>query len=126
MGLFAEPKLRERRFWIAVSERSYSIYLLHMLVSFVILEALRPQVPLPLALLAAIAGTFAVVEISYRLVERPSHRLARKLSRREKTRPIPDGADIGPVRNLATTVTEAIATLGSQAEQAEAASRRTT
>jgi peptidoglycan/LPS O-acetylase OafA/YrhL len=82
MGMFAEPRLKERPFWTALSERSYSLYLLHMLVSFVLLELLRPAVPLPLALLIVIVVTFGVVEISYRLVEQPSHKLARKLATR--------------------------------------------
>lgn len=96
MGMFAEPKLKERPFWVAVSERSYSIYLLHMLVSFVILDAMRPQVPLPIALVAAIVGVFAVVEVSYRLVERPSHGLARKLSRRKPPEKAPVAVEPKP------------------------------
>ncbi|MEU4669841.1 acyltransferase [Amycolatopsis sp. NPDC023774] len=89
LGLMAEPKLKQRKFWTAVSERSYSIYLVHMLVSFVLLQLLRPAVPLPIALLIVIPAVFGVVEVSYRFVERPSHALARKLSyRREKPAPI--------------------------------------
>lgn len=87
MGYFAEPKLRERAFWIAMSERSYSIYLLHMLVSFVVLQLLRPLMPFPIAAIIAIAAVFGVVELSYRFVERPSHALARKLSRRGQSPP---------------------------------------
>lgn len=89
MGMFAEPKLKQRRFWTALSERSYSIYLLHMLVTFVLLELLRPHLPLPVALLIVIPAVFGVVEVSYRFVERPSHALARRLSHRRKTPPIP-------------------------------------
>ncbi|WIX80599.1 acyltransferase [Amycolatopsis carbonis] len=89
LGMMAEPKLKQRKFWTVVSERSYSIYLLHMLVSFVLLQLLRPAVPLPIALLIVIPAVFGVVEVSYRFVERPSHALARKLSyRREKPAPI--------------------------------------
>jgi peptidoglycan/LPS O-acetylase OafA/YrhL len=87
MGMFAEPKLRQRRIWTELSERSYSLYLLHMTVSFVLLQLMRPAVPLPIALLIAIVGTFAVVEISYRFVERPSHTLARKLSGKRTPKP---------------------------------------
>jgi peptidoglycan/LPS O-acetylase OafA/YrhL len=94
MGMFAEPKLKQRRFWTALSERSYSLYLLHMLVSFVLLELLRPLLPLPVALLIVIPAVFAVVEISYRFVERPSHALARHLSHRRKTAPIPVSSEI--------------------------------
>ncbi|MFI5611200.1 acyltransferase family protein [Amycolatopsis sp. NPDC051903] len=88
LGMMAEPKLKQRKFWTIVSERSYSIYLLHMLVSFVLLQLLRPAVPLPIALLIVIPAVFGVVEVSYRYVERPSHALARKLSYRAKPAPL--------------------------------------
>jgi peptidoglycan/LPS O-acetylase OafA/YrhL len=96
MGIFAEPKLRQRRFWTALSERSYSIYLLHMTVSFVLLDLLRPAVPLPIALVIVIAAVFGIVELSYRFVERPSHTLARRLSHggQAKPAPIPVSAEI--------------------------------
>ncbi|MBW4719533.1 acyltransferase [Saccharothrix sp. SC076] len=89
LGLFAEPGLRERRLWVALSERSYSIYLLHGLVAFAVLDVLRPAVPLWLAMPLAVAATFGVVELSYRYVERPSHALARRLSRSPR-RPAPE------------------------------------
>ncbi|WP_253857660.1 acyltransferase family protein [Prauserella alba] len=82
MGYFAEPKLRQFRFWTAMSERSYSIYLLHGLGIFVTLGLLRPTVPFAIALPISLLVTAGLVEISYRGVERPSHELARSLSRR--------------------------------------------
>lgn len=96
MGMFAEPKLRQRRAWTALSERSYSIYLLHSLVAFVLLDLMRPAVPFPIALVLAIAAVFGVVELSYRYVERPSHTLARRLSHgsEPKPKPIPVSAEI--------------------------------
>ncbi|MFC3892745.1 acyltransferase family protein [Lentzea rhizosphaerae] len=92
VGLFAEPRLRERKIWIALSERSYSIYLLHGLVAFGLLSLMRPSWPLWLAMPLAVIGLFLVVEVSYRLVEKPSHVLARKLSRR--ARPAPASPEI--------------------------------
>lgn len=89
MGMFAEPKLRQRRAWTALSERSYSIYLLHSLVAFVLLDLMRPAVPFPVALVLAIAAVFGVVELSYRYVERPSHTLARRLSHGTQPKPKP-------------------------------------
>lgn len=89
MGYFAEPKLRQWRFWTAMSERSYSLYLLHMLVSFVVLQLLRPFLPFPIAAVIAIAAVFGTVELSYRYVERPSHALARRLSHRPGPNPNP-------------------------------------
>ncbi|TNC27351.1 acyltransferase family protein [Amycolatopsis alkalitolerans] len=96
LGMFAEPKLRQRRGWTALSERSYSIYLLHSLVAFVLLDLMRPAIPLPIALVLAIAAVFGVVELSYRYVERPSHTLARRLSHgsQPKPEPIPVSAEI--------------------------------
>ncbi|QQQ76519.1 acyltransferase family protein [Saccharothrix sp. 6-C] len=89
-GYFAESRLKERRIWIALSERSYSIYLLHGLVAFVTLDLMRPAVPLLLAIPLAVALTFGVVELSYRYVEKPSHALARKLSRKPAPEPEPE------------------------------------
>jgi peptidoglycan/LPS O-acetylase OafA/YrhL len=96
MGMFAEPKLKQRQFWTTLSERSYSIYLLHSLVAFVLLDLMRPAVPFPIALVLAIAAVFGVVELSYRYVERPSHTLARRLSHgtQAKPEPIPISAEI--------------------------------
>lgn len=96
LGMFAEPKLRQRRGWTALSERSYSIYLLHGLVAFVLLNLMRPAIPFPIALVVAIAAVFGVVELSYRYVERPSHTLARRLSHNTQSppKPIPVSAEI--------------------------------
>ncbi|HJQ46023.1 MAG TPA: acyltransferase [Amycolatopsis sp.] len=97
VGWFAEPKLKQRPAWTALSERSYSIYLLHMLVTFVLLQLLRPAVPLPIALIIVIVAVFGVVEVSYRFVERPSHALARKLSYRQRPpapRPEPESVEV--------------------------------
>ncbi|MEU4764200.1 acyltransferase family protein [Actinosynnema sp. NPDC023794] len=90
VGYFAESRLKERKIWIALSERSYSIYLLHGLVAFVSLDLMRPAVPLWLAIPLAVALTFGVVEVSYRFVEKPSHALARKLSRKPAPKPEPE------------------------------------
>ncbi|WP_236790237.1 acyltransferase [Amycolatopsis sp. GM8] len=96
LGMFAEPKLRQRKAWTALSERSYSIYLLHSLVAFVLLDLMRPLIPFPIALVLAIAAVFGVVELSYRYVERPSHTWARRLShgKEPKPAPIPVSAEI--------------------------------
>lgn len=99
MGYFAEPKLRQWPFWTAMSERSYSLYLLHMLVSFVVLQLLRPVMPFPIAAIIAIAAVFGVVELSYRYVEQPSHALARRLSHRDRApRPDPEPSPESPAQ----------------------------
>lgn len=94
VGLFAEPRLRERPVWIALSERSYSIYLLHGLVVFGLLSLMRPSWPLWLAVPLSLIGLAVVVEVSYRLVEKPSHVLARKLSRRARPATAPSSPEI--------------------------------
>ncbi|NIJ14496.1 peptidoglycan/LPS O-acetylase OafA/YrhL [Saccharomonospora amisosensis] len=116
LGMFAEPKLKQRRIWTELSERSYSLYLLHALVLFVVLGLLRPAVPFAIALPITIVCTFAVVEVSYRFVERPSHSLARKLSRlgaRSKDRSgqgqdaksSSESVDVGSAQALANEIT---------------------
>ncbi|HEX2133934.1 MAG TPA: acyltransferase, partial [Actinophytocola sp.] len=91
IGLFAEPHLRQRRFWTELSERTYSIYLVHGVVAFPLLHLLFDRLPVWLTFLIAVAATALVAELSYRFVERPSHNLARRLSRRrEKVHEPPD------------------------------------
>lgn len=116
MGLFAEPRLRERKIWVALSERSYSIYLLHGLVAFGLLSLMRPHWPLWLAMPLAVVGLFAVVEVSYRLVEKPSHLLARKLSRRS-ARPAPEPAEPSSPELVAAEVTVELPRLRARPEQ---------
>ncbi|HEX7662247.1 MAG TPA: acyltransferase [Pseudonocardiaceae bacterium] len=85
-GLLAEPKLRTLRWAAYLSERSYSIYLLHGVILFPFLDQLSRFMPVLVALPVGLLATLAVVEVTYRLVEHPSHRLgsllARKIPRR--------------------------------------------
>ncbi len=82
LGLLAEPRLRPRQLWTALSDRSYSLYLLHGPIAFPVLDALYPALPVALAIPLAVAATFVAVEISYRWMERPTHGWARRLTRR--------------------------------------------
>ncbi|MBB4687109.1 acyltransferase family protein [Amycolatopsis jiangsuensis] len=109
LGMFAEDKLKQRKIWTLLSERSYSIYLLHMTVTFVLLQLLRPAVPLPIALLILIPVVFGVVEVSYRFVERPSHTLARRLSHKPKPKPSPK-PEPEPVEDLEEPVDSEVTT----------------
>ena len=88
IGLFAEPYLRQRRFWTELSERTYSIYLLHGSVAFPLMHLLFDQLPIWLTVLIAVVATGLVAELSYRFVERPSHNLARRLSKRGGVKPV--------------------------------------
>ncbi|OLR92806.1 acyltransferase family protein [Actinokineospora bangkokensis] len=85
LGVFAEPHLRQRPFWTALSDRTYSIYLLHGVVAFPVMHWLIDDLPLWLTVLTAVTATFAAAELTFRLVERPSHNLARRLSRSRRT-----------------------------------------
>ncbi len=94
LGLFAEPHLRQRKAWMVLSDRSYSIYLLHGTVAFPLLHLGYRHLPLWLLVIIALAATAAVVELGYRLVERPSHQLARRLSRGRGASTAPAGRDV--------------------------------
>lgn len=75
--LLAEPTLRPVR-WIGyVADRSYSLYLLHGLLAFVVMNALYGWIGFPAALVVGVAVTFLGADISHRFVERPCMRLAR-------------------------------------------------
>lgn len=93
VGLFGEEHLLQRRGWTYLSERTYSIYLMHGITVFIVLDALYGRVPLWLAVPAALAVTAVAVEISYRVVERPTAALGRTLSRRRRR---PAGAHRAP------------------------------
>lgn len=85
IGLFAEDRLRQRRIWTELSERTYSIYLLHGVIAFPILHLTFGRIPLDLALLSAVAATAIGVELAYRFIERPSHQFGRRLSHRQES-----------------------------------------
>lgn len=81
LGLLAERKLRPVAWLGYLADRSYSLYLLHGLLAIVVMNALAPKIGYPGALVAGLAVTMLGVEAGYRLVERPSIRLARRLTR---------------------------------------------
>lgn len=81
LGLFAEPHLRRRRAWTALSERTYSLYLLHGITVFVVLNAVDGVLPLWAGVPLSVAVTFAAAEVTYRFVERPGIALGRRLVR---------------------------------------------
>ncbi|MEV6605766.1 acyltransferase family protein [Kutzneria sp. NPDC051319] len=69
--------------WIGwLADRSYSLYLLHGLLAVVVMNALSPTIGHPVAVVAGLVVTILGLEIGYRLVERPSMRLARRIARR--------------------------------------------
>lgn len=82
LGLVLEERLQPRVGWTLLSDRVYSLYLLHGVVMFVILDVLHQHMPLWVAILGALAATAVAVECTYRLLERPSHQLGRALAHR--------------------------------------------
>ncbi|HEY3697261.1 acyltransferase [Phenylobacterium sp.] len=76
----ANVALPERRLVRLLSDTSYSVYLLHGIVGWAVLVALK-QAPLTLAILLAAAASLAAAVVAYRLVERPVQRLGRRLTR---------------------------------------------
>ncbi|MGH3516422.1 MAG: acyltransferase family protein [Haloechinothrix sp.] len=82
VGLGMEGRMKHRSWWTVASERSYSLYLMHGLVALPIMHGLNGVLPLPFTLLLGIGGTLAAVQLTYLAVERPSHNLGRRLSRR--------------------------------------------
>jgi peptidoglycan/LPS O-acetylase OafA/YrhL len=82
--LLAEDHLRPSRGISFLADRSYSIYLIHWFVALPVMAYLYPLLPAPLAIAAAVVATLIVVELSYRGIERPSQRLARKLTKRRE------------------------------------------
>lgn len=102
VGLFAESRLRPWRVWAFLSERCYSIYLLHGIVAIAVIDLAFPAVGMLMALGFALVATALAVEIMYRCVERPSHELGRRLSRAHRrqragqtTSPEPSAARAG-------------------------------
>jgi len=82
VGLLAERRLRRNGVVSYFADRSYSIYLLHGLLAFPVVQALHPGLPAPLSLLAGLGLTLAAAELTYRFVEVPGQRLARRLTGR--------------------------------------------
>jgi peptidoglycan/LPS O-acetylase OafA/YrhL len=62
-----------------LGERSYSLYLIHGTILFALIHTLFGRLRLDLLLLLYLAITLAVTEIFYRLIERPSMLLGRRL-----------------------------------------------
>jgi len=80
VALLLEPTIRRRWYVTWVSERSYSIYLLHLYTGVLVLDALSGHAPYTLALVLALLATIVASEFTYRFVERPMRRFARGLS----------------------------------------------
>ncbi|WP_158945942.1 acyltransferase [Granulicella sp. S190] len=63
-----------------LGERSYSLYLIHGTILFSLIHTLMGRVPTTLLLILYLSITLAVTEIFYRLIEKPSMLLGRRLT----------------------------------------------
>lgn len=86
VGLGTESRLRGNKWWAGLSDRSYSLYLVHGLVALPVMHALNGLVPLPITLIVGIAVALLAVQLAFVTLERPSHNLGRRLSAPRKER----------------------------------------
>jgi exopolysaccharide production protein ExoZ len=91
IAVLLEGKLEPFRPLSVVAQRSYSLYLLHVPVGFTLLVVLvgGEGLPYALALVISLIAVAAATELVFRFVERPSIRLARRIT----SRPRPSVAD---------------------------------
>ncbi|WP_426245902.1 acyltransferase family protein [Nocardioides sp. LHG3406-4] len=90
LGLMAAAPKRTIQPFTMLGDVSYSLYLLHIPVGFAVFEITAGSaIPNEVVTLIAIAAAIAAAWVSYRLVERPSQRLARRLLR-HRTRRVVD------------------------------------
>jgi peptidoglycan/LPS O-acetylase OafA/YrhL len=64
---------------------SYSLYLIHGTILFILIHTLLGHVPMSRLLLIYLSATFLVAEIFYRLIERPAMLLGRRLNTPQTT-----------------------------------------
>jgi peptidoglycan/LPS O-acetylase OafA/YrhL len=74
-------RLPERRFIRLLSDTSYSMYLMHGIVGWLVLVALVNRIPLAAAILVATLASLGASLLTHRLVELPTQRLGRRLTR---------------------------------------------
>ena len=82
-ALMFEASIRVPRAIAETSEISYSLYLLHGVVGFFVLDELVGRVPFTAAIVIAFAVSFGASYLSHRFIEQPSQRLARSLLTRD-------------------------------------------
>ena len=85
-------KVPERRVVRFLSDTSYSMYLLHGIIGWSLLLALMPRMSLWLAIPLSMAASLAAAYMTYRLVELPGQRLARRLTRKKQDPDLPTTA----------------------------------
>jgi peptidoglycan/LPS O-acetylase OafA/YrhL len=106
VALLLEPTIRRRPAATWISERSYSVYLLHLYTGTLVLDALAGHVTFTIALVLAVLTTMLACELTYRLVERPARRFARGLSARWVRRTVPARTARARFRSSSYTLNE--------------------
>jgi peptidoglycan/LPS O-acetylase OafA/YrhL len=81
LGLYL-LRMRNLRGLVALGTISYSVYLLHPIVLVVVP---LPHLPL-LTMIVGLAATLAVSWLSYRVIEKPTMDLGRRVARRSRSR----------------------------------------
>jgi exopolysaccharide production protein ExoZ len=86
IAVLLEGKVVPFRPLTVLARRSYSLYLLHVPVGFTLLVVLVESARLPytLALVISLVAVAAATELAFRFVERPSIRLARRITSRPR------------------------------------------
>ena len=79
ISLFLEDSIRLPRVVSFTSDISYSLYLYHGIVGFLVLDLTVSKINLTLSIGAALTTAFAVAYASYRFIERPFQKLARHI-----------------------------------------------
>jgi Predicted acyltransferases len=83
IAAFASPYFRgilERAPFQYLGRVSYSLYLVHLPVILAVMHLSYGKVATPILFAASIAASFALAELLYRAVERPSHKIARAIT----------------------------------------------
>ncbi len=77
--LILNNRLYFPRFLEMIADSSYSLYLLHPVVGFYVLDVLTPHMPLTLSILIATIVSIVVAFLSHKFIEEPSRKSARNL-----------------------------------------------
>lgn len=81
-ALYFEKKIKLGGVLMYISKTSYSLYLFHYFMGFIIVHGLHGKIGYLPALSLALLSIFVVCHFSFRLIERPSQALARELASR--------------------------------------------
>lgn len=78
-GLLLEAIIRVPRFIRFSSDISYSLYLFHGIIGFLVLDIVARRLNLTLSIALAFGAAMGIAYLSYRFVEKPSQTIARRM-----------------------------------------------